>query len=84
MSEAVVREVIGKAVIDLEYREPLFNDPGKVLEGLNLTTDEISGLKAIEKSAFDVEGSELEARVSRAGVSRTHGVANTHDHAGCV
>jgi hypothetical protein len=79
MSEAVVREVIGKAVIDPEYRELLFKDPGMVLEGLDLTADEISGLKAIESSAFDVEGSELEARVSRAGISGIKTANNTHE-----
>jgi hypothetical protein len=68
MSEAVVREVIGKAVVDHEYRDLLFKDPARAVEGLDLTSDELKGLTGLEPDIFNLEGSEMESRISRAGI----------------
>jgi hypothetical protein len=72
MSEATVRKVIGQAIVDLEYRELLFKDPDKALEGLDLTAEEVANLKAMEHAAFEAEGDGLEARISRASTVGMH------------
>jgi hypothetical protein len=68
MSEATLRDVIGHAILDLEYRELLFKDPDEALEGLDLTTEEVATLKAMERIAFEAEGDELEVRLSRVAI----------------
>jgi Ribosomally synthesized peptide prototyped by Frankia Franean1_4349. len=69
MSETAVRKVIGQAVIDMEFRDLLFNNPDKALAGLELTPEEVTTLKAFKREKFDEAATEMEERVSRAGVS---------------
>ena len=67
MSAETVQEIIIKAVEDEDYRELLLSDPDKVLEGFDLSDEEVSSLKAVERDQFDEVAGELEERVSRAG-----------------
>lgn len=67
MSEENVIKVVIQAVSDLEYRELLFNDPGKALEGFELTEEEAGLLHNMKREHFDEAFSELDERVSRAG-----------------
>jgi hypothetical protein len=76
MSEATLRDVIGHAIVDLEYRELLFKDPDKALEGLDLTAEEVATLKALERVAFEAEGDELEVRLSRVAMPNPHPTAH--------
>ena len=62
-----MQEIIGKAVIDSDYRELLFTEPDIALEDYELTEEEISALKGMERDKFDTVASELEDRISRAG-----------------
>lgn len=68
MSEAAVRKVIGQAVVDLEYRELLFTNLDKAIEGLDLTSEEVTVLKGFKRDKFDEAATEMEQRVSRAGI----------------
>lgn len=68
MSAGNVRKVIGQAISDLEYRDLLFSDPDKALEGMELTGDEIAFVKGFKREKFDAAITEMEERISRAGV----------------
>ena len=69
MSTENVEQIIGKAVVDSEYRELLFTEPDKALEDYELTEEEKSALKGMEREEFDSVASDLEERISRAGLS---------------
>ena len=68
MSQEDIKEIIARAMTDAEYKEMLFSDPDKALEGYELSEDEASALKGLENEHFDATAVELEERVSRAGV----------------
>lgn len=68
MSDAHVHQIIINAVVNLEYRDLLFNDPDQALEGFDLTEEERSALIALDRQKFDATASEMEDRISRAGV----------------
>jgi hypothetical protein len=69
MSAESVEQVIGKAVVDGEYRELLFSEPDKALEGYELTEEESTALKGIEREKLDAVVTVIEDRISRAGLS---------------
>jgi hypothetical protein len=66
MSQETVQEVIIKAVSDPAFRELLFSDPDKALEGIELTEEEVESLKHIDRESFDDDSGELDERISRA------------------
>ena len=68
MSAETVTKIIGRAVNEPEYRELLFSDPAKALEGYELTEEESAGLKGLSREGFDAVANELGERVSRAGL----------------
>jgi hypothetical protein len=67
MSAGTVEEIIRKAVVDAEFREALFSDPDKALEGYELTDEEAEKLRGLEPDFFDAQAGELEERISRWG-----------------
>jgi hypothetical protein len=67
MSVESLQEIIGRAVMEPEYRELLFSEPDRALEGYELTEEEASALKRLHPEKFDAVASELEERISRAG-----------------
>ncbi len=69
MSAENVEKIIGKAVVDGEYRRLLFSEPDKALEGYELTEEEKSALIGLEREKFDAVAGELEDRISRAGMT---------------
>ena len=69
MSAENVEQIIGKAVVDSEYRELLFTEPDKALEDYELTKEEKSALLGLEREKFDTVAGELEERISRAGLT---------------
>jgi hypothetical protein len=68
MSQENLRKIIIRAVREPEYREALFGEPDRALEGYELTEEEVAALKGLEREKFDAVASEVEERVSRAGV----------------
>lgn len=67
MSIESIQSIIGRAMTESEYRDLLFNDPNKALEGYELTEEETKALKGMEREKFDAVAGELEERISKAG-----------------
>jgi hypothetical protein len=67
MSLESLQTIIGRAVMEPEYRELLFGDPDAALEGYELSEEENSALTSLERETFDEVAGELEERISRAG-----------------
>jgi hypothetical protein len=67
MSLESLQEIIGRAVTEPEYRELLFSEPDKAVEGYELTEEEAASLKKLQRDKFDAIAGELEERISRAG-----------------
>lgn len=68
MSLESVQTIIGRAVMEPEYRELLFSDPDAALGGYDLSEKEKAALKGLEREKFDEVASELEERISKAGL----------------
>ena len=71
MSAEAVKQIIGRAMTEPDFREQLLADPGTALAGFELTVEEQSALKKVTRASFDATAGELEERVSRAGLGRT-------------
>ncbi len=69
MTVESVRDIIVKSVTDESFRELIFSDSDKALEGFDLTKDELAAIKSVKREEFDAVFSELEERVSRGGLS---------------
>jgi hypothetical protein len=69
MSAESVKQIIGRAVTEPEYRELLFTDPTQALAGYDLTEPETDTLKRVTREEFDAVAGELGERISRAGLS---------------
>lgn len=69
MSKEAVQAVIGKAVTDSEFREALFANPEEVLEGYDLTEDEIAALKSIDAETIESFAGALDERISKAYIA---------------
>jgi hypothetical protein len=68
MSKEAVQAVIAKAVSDDKFREALFANPDKALQGHDLTEDEIAGLKKIDAETMESMAGSLDERISKAFV----------------
>jgi hypothetical protein len=68
MSAETVQTIIGRAIMEPEYRALLFSDPDKALEGYELTAEEAQSLKSMDKEKLDAVAGELEERVSKSGL----------------
>jgi hypothetical protein len=65
MSKEAVESVIGKAMLDAEFRKALFADPEKALAGLDLTETEKAQLKGLDAETLTTMSRTLDARVSK-------------------
>ena len=63
MSLESVQTIVGKAVLDREYRELLFSHPDDALKGHDLAPGEISSLKALSREKFDAVAGDLEEQM---------------------
>jgi len=68
MSNEAVEAVIGKAILDAEFRKALFADPEKALAGFDLSETEKAQLKGLDSETLDAMGNTLDARVSKLSV----------------
>jgi len=66
MSKEAVQAIIGKAVSDDKFREALFANPDKALQGYDLTEDEVAGLKKIDAETMQSMAGSLDERISKA------------------
>ena len=68
MSEEAVVSVIRTALVNQEFREQLFSDPEMALSSYDLSEEERKSLSTMQEEAFDSLASELEERISKAGI----------------
>ena len=81
MSAEESRKVVSRAVIDEEFRNTLFSNPDKALEGYDLTPEEVSALRSIPAETIDDDypvwlttGRRLESYHSRTQTGRSEGI----------
>ena len=86
MSMENVKKIVIRAVTEPQFRDLLFDDPDKALAEYELTEKEAANLKGMKRELFDVASSELEERMSRAGIGGlsldTLGIGETADDTG--
>jgi hypothetical protein len=73
MSIEAVESVIGKAILDAEFRTQLFAEPDKVLARFDLTDAEKAQLKSVNRETLNVLGSALDPRISKNKSDTDHG-----------
>jgi hypothetical protein len=64
MSKEAVEAIIGKAVLDMEFREALFANPDEVLASYDLSQEEVAALKAIDAEAMESFAGTLDEALS--------------------
>jgi hypothetical protein len=70
VSLAAVQSIIGRAVVNSEFRDALKADPDSILAERDVTPDEAAAIKAMDWDAVSSVGTDLEQRVSRFGITR--------------
>ena len=65
MSREAFEAVIGKVIVESEFREMLLADPDRALAGFELTGEEISVIKKIDAETLDSVSGSMDAWVSR-------------------
>jgi hypothetical protein len=65
MSQDAVSQIIGRAVIDTEFRNLLFSNPDQALEGHDLTDDEIDALKNLRQEDLEDFSTKLDSRITK-------------------
>ena len=65
MSKEAVESVIGKAVLDTEFRQALFADPEKAVAGYDLNETEKAQLQSLDSETLDAMSNALDARASK-------------------
>lgn len=68
MSEEAVLSIIRTALVNEEFRNKLFSDPAAALSGYDLSEEEKKSLSSMQEEAFEALTSELEERISKAGI----------------
>ena len=66
MSKQAVESILGRAILDSEFRAALFADPGEALAGYELTEMEVAALKAIDVETLESFAGTLDERISKA------------------
>ena len=69
MSQEAVQAIIGKAVLDSEFRQALFADPESALEGYDLSEQEVATLKGIDSETMESLAGTLDERISKAVIA---------------
>jgi hypothetical protein len=65
MSKESVEAIVGKAVLDGEFREALFASPEEVLSEYELTDEEVGALRAIDFETMESFAGTLDERISK-------------------
>ena len=78
MSKEAVEAIIGKAVVDSQFREALFADPERALAGYDLTGEEVAALKAIDAEEIESFAGALDERISKALIASGSGSRMQH------
>src|SRR5574341_56467 len=73
MSAEALRQVIGRAVLDPTFRQMLYADPARALNGYSLTGPEVQALGSIPQPAFDSIAGQFSQKVREAALGGGHG-----------
>jgi len=65
-----LQSIVGRAVVDPEFRESLKTDPDAVFATRAVTPEEATALKAMNWDSIASVGADLEQRVSRFAITR--------------
>ena len=65
MTKEAVEAIIGKAVVDAEFRAALLADPDRALAGFDLTAEEVARLKAVDAESIETLAGTLDERISK-------------------
>ncbi len=65
MAQDAVSQIIGRAVIDTEFRNLLFSNPDQALQGHDLTDDEIEALKNLRQEDLEDFSTKLDSRITK-------------------
>jgi hypothetical protein len=65
MAHDAVSQVIGRAVIDTEFRTLLFSNPTQALQGYDLSGDEVEALKNLKLEDLEDFSTKLDARITK-------------------
>ena len=60
--------MIGRALVDTEFKNLLFSNSAEALKGFDLTADEAAVFNKMPHAEFDKLLSDVETRVSKAGI----------------
>jgi hypothetical protein len=66
MSQSAVEQVVGKMLLDIEFRKLMSSNMSQALAGYDLTEGEVEGLKNIDLEDFHQAVTGLDDRVSKA------------------
>jgi hypothetical protein len=65
MSVSAFEAVIGKTIVEAEFRDLLLADPDQALAGFDLTEEEVSILKKIDSETLELLGSTLDTCIRK-------------------
>ncbi len=65
MSKASVEQVIGKLLIDADFRNALAANPVETLAGFDLTPEEREALSKVDTASFEAAAGEVDLRISK-------------------
>jgi hypothetical protein len=65
MSQQAVQNLIGRAVMDAEFRNLLFSDPDKAFEGYDLTEEEKNVLRNLDAEEVASFAGKLDERITK-------------------
>jgi hypothetical protein len=64
MSRQALEAIVGRAILDAEFRLAFFADPDGTVLGYELTEEEMAALKQLDAESLDACGSSLSHRVA--------------------
>jgi hypothetical protein len=65
MSKSNVEQIVGKLIIDADFRQAVKANPGQVLAAYDLTPEERETLSQIDLGTFEEAATQLDARISK-------------------
>lgn len=65
MSKEAIQSVIGKALLEAEFRAALLADPDEALAGFDLTEAEKASLKSMDSETMEALAKDLERRTGK-------------------
>ncbi len=65
MSQRELEAVIGRAILDQEFRMALFANPTAALAGYELTEAEVAALRLVDAESLDAFAAQIEIHLAR-------------------